>query len=217
MTNNKMFDDGCELDFGIKDTLEVYCENNVQKIYRIFLDEEITEPSKYRNVVNTLERATENDVVEFRINTIGGNLFSTLPIYNGILSASARTRAIIDGTAISAGTLIPLACDDVIVMKNSLMMCHSATWGAWGDLKSLRDQSNFKFQWARKLIGEVYEGFMSEEEIEDMVENSMEYWMFDDEIVERLQRRQEYMQKQESQKIVVPEKQLSTRQRKKSA
>lgn len=188
----KMFDEG-ELSLGLSDTLQVYSEKHSFDVYRVFIDEEITNPSKYRHVINVLEGASEDDIIEFRLNTIGGQLFAALPMYNGILNTEAKTRAIIDGPVISAGTFLALACDSVIVMKNTTMMCHAATWGAWGDMKTVRDQVDFQFKYTSKLNQDIYEGFLTEEEIDKMVEHSKEYWMQDDEIIQRLKNRQEYM------------------------
>lgn len=186
-----------ELNLGVKDTLEVYCEKNFSNTFRVFLDEPITEPSKYRNVINTLERATENDVVEIRLNTPGGNYYTTMALYNAILNCPAHTRAILDGEACSGGSMILLACDEVVVMKNTYMMCHAASWGDWGDMKKLRNSTTFSFEQIRKTLYDVYEGFLTNEEIEQMIEHSLEYWFGDEEIIERLKNRQEYLRKKE--------------------
>lgn len=185
-----------ELNFGMKDTLEVYCEKNFFNTFRVFLDEPITEPSKYRNVINTLERATEDDIVELRLNTPGGNYYTTMALYNAILNCPAHTRAILDGEACSGGSMILLACDEVVVMKNTYIMCHAASWGDWGDMKKLRNSTTFSFEQIRKTLYDVYEGFLTNEEIEQMIEHSLEYWFGDEEIIERLKNRQEYLRKQ---------------------
>lgn len=190
----KMNDDLEDMSFGIKDNLEIYCEKASSNLFRIFIDEEITNPSKYRNVINTLERVSENDVVEFRLNTPGGNVYSALSIYNAILNCPAHTRAIVDGVVASAGTFLVLACDEVVVMKNTSMMCHGASWGTWGDMKTVRDATSFAFESMSRLTNEIYEGFLTQEEIDKMIEHSLEYWMHDEEIIQRLKNRSEYLQ-----------------------
>lgn len=202
-----------DLNFGMKDTLEVYCEKNFFNTFRVFLDEPITEPSKYRNVINTLERATENDIVELRLNTPGGNYYTTMALYNAILNCPAHTRAILDGEACSGGSMILLACDEVVVMKNTYMMCHAASWGDWGDMKKLRNSTTFSFEQIRKTLYDVYEGFLTNEEIEQMIEHSLEYWFGDEEIIERLKNRQEYLRKQ-SEEIEKPVSKPRTRKKK---
>lgn len=186
-----------DIETSFKDSLEVYCEKTYSNIFRIFIDEPITHPNRYRNVINTLERVSENDVVEFRLNTPGGNVSTTVSIYNAILNCPAHTRAILDGEACSGGSVILLACDEVAVMKNTYMMCHAASWGDFGDMKNLRNSTTFSFEYLEKILHNVYEGFLSREEIEQMIEHSLEYWFGDEEIIERLKQRQEYLRQKE--------------------
>lgn len=200
----KMDDDLEDMSFGMKDNLEIYCEKMSSNLFRIFLDEHIAEPSKYRNVINTLERVSENDVVEFRLNTPGGNAYAALAIYNGILNCPAHTRAILDGSVASAGTFILLACDEVVVMKNTSMMCHGASWGTWGDMKTLRDATAFMFESMSRLSNEIYEGFLTQEEIDKMIEHSLEYWMHDEEIIQRLKNRSEYLKNKDMEEEEAP-------------
>lgn len=204
-----------DISFGIKDSLEIYCEKMSSNLFRIFLDEPISDPSKYRSVINTLERATENDIVEFRLNTPGGNVYTALAVYNAISNCPAHTRAIVDGSVASAGTFIVLACDEVVIMKNTSMMCHGASWGTWGDMKTVRNATSFAFEEMTKLVNDIYEGFLTQEEIDRMVEHSLEYWMHDDEIIERLKQRQAYMkEKEESKEDSVVKKPRTPRKKK---
>lgn len=189
----KMNEESYDLDFGTKDTLEVHWKKMTSNLGRIFLDEPITNPSKYRNVIDALESVSENDIIEFRLNTPGGNVYSALSLYNAILNCPAHTRAIVDGVVASAGTDIVMACDEVVVMKNTAMMCHAASYGTWGDMKSVRNHTEFLFDSMSRLTNEIYEGFLTQEEINNMIEHSLEYWMHDEEIIQRLKNRSEYL------------------------
>ena len=182
-------------EYFVKDILEVYREQQVITKYRVYIDELITDPSRYRGVMNILGSANENDVVVFHINSSGGNLYSAIQLYNAILNTEARTVAIAEGIVASAATLPLLACDDVIVMHNSFVMVHAASWGIGGDMKLIRDGVKFHTDHLETLIRSVYDGFMSEDEITDMIENSKEYYMKTEEVIERLKTRQEIVQK----------------------
>lgn len=63
------------------------------------------------------------DLVVFHVNTFGGRIDAAVSIRDAILAAKAHTVAFIDKRAISAGALISLATDEIV-------MTHGATIGA---------------------------------------------------------------------------------------
>lgn len=171
--------------------LPIYETHNVQRISKVYLDEEIGEPSKYRSVYVTLDSAKEGDVVEFHLNTPGGLLVTAMQINNGILTSEAYTRAVCHGRVESAGTFIALACHEIVIMPGTAWMVHAPSWGSGGDLKSVRNHVEFETRILTEQCLDVYEGFLSEEEIIDMIENSIEYRFDEFEIRERLEKRNE--------------------------
>lgn len=190
MSNKRKMDEDDLMEFMPIPLLEVYKEVSIQNKYRVFVDEVITEPSKYRNVINILESATEDDIVEFRLNTPGGNLMTAIQLCNAIENSAATTVAIVDGEVASAGTLFLLACDNVIIMKNTMVMVHPAKFGSGGDVKTVRASIKFQTEYIKDVLYDVYKGFLTDDEFEDMIENSREIWMRQDEITERLRNRQ---------------------------
>lgn len=172
-------------------SLPVYCKVKQSKEYRVFLDEVVTSPSYYRNVINILEDAESNDVVVFRLNTPGGNILSMLGIINAIKNTEATTIALAEGYVASAGTFIMLACDNVQVMYNTLIMCHPASYGAYGSQQNVKVYVEATDKWLRKMTFEYYKHFMTDEEIEDMIVSSKEVYMDEEELVRRLKIRQE--------------------------
>jgi ATP-dependent protease ClpP protease subunit len=187
-----------DFDLSVSDTLPVFCNVKQVRKYRIFIDELITEPSRYRSIVNVLDNAEDTDIVEFRLNTPGGNVLAMLSIINAIKNTEATTVALIEGQVASAGTFIMLACDRIVVTYNSLVMCHPANYGAWGSQQHVKNQVEAQDKWLRKITYDVYEHFMTTEEIDDMIENSKEIWMDENEIVRRLKIRQEKLNEESS-------------------
>jgi len=66
-------------------------------------------------VERVVDTATKNDVIALKIKTFGGRVDAAVRIRDALLSASATTVAYIDRRAISAGALISLACDTIIM------------------------------------------------------------------------------------------------------
>jgi len=189
--------DGDDLDMMMEaPKLEVYKETKVSNRYRVFIDEEICGSSYYRNVINILSSAGEDDVVEFRLNTVGGQVHSAIQMLNAISSTEARTVAIIDGLVASAGTLFVLACDDVIIKPLSVLMVHSPATVFGGPYGRLKDEAVFNLAYLHRITHEIYEGFMTEDEIAAMLDENKEFWMGEDEVYNRLAKRQKYIEQQ---------------------
>lgn len=66
-------------------------------------------------VERVAREATANDVVFLQIKTFGGRVDGAVRIRDALLATKAKTIAFIDQRAISAGALISLACDTIIM------------------------------------------------------------------------------------------------------
>lgn len=174
--------------------LPIYSVTNVVKRYTVNIDDYITNPSYYRNVIHTLDHASENDLVVFHINSGGGNVMTTMQICNSIDNTEARTVAVCHGITASAATAIALRCDEIYVTPGNSWLCHQPTWGSVGKTRDVRDEVDFFTKELIKWCHNVYEGFMTQEEIEDMIESGKDILMTDDEVKNRLEQRNEYLQ-----------------------
>ena len=72
-------------------------------------------------VERVVNEATENDVVALRIKTFGGRVDGAVRIRDALLESKAPTVAFVDKRAISAGALISLACDTIIMSEGASM------------------------------------------------------------------------------------------------
>lgn len=167
----------------------VYMKQLTSCNYKLFVDTPIGSPSDYRNYFACLDSATENDVVEMHLNTPGGNLTTAIQFRNMIQSSQARVIAICHGEVASAGTLLTLACDEVMVMPHTFFMVHSASYGAIGKQSDLKREVEFSSKYLDNLTKEAYHGFLTEAELHELIENGREFYMGTEEISERLQRK----------------------------
>lgn len=175
--------------------IEVRAFSQTSTKYSIDLTGEIGETSLFRNVLDTLEHAGEGDLIEFRIDSIGGDLYAMNAICNAILSTEATTCARLIGLAASAATLPLMVCDEVIIENNTQAMFHTASYGARGDTGTVKEFVAFSDSSLRELLWTFYEGFLTKKEFKNMVDNHKEYWMKGDEVLARLQARTEYFKK----------------------
>ncbi|MCH8326479.1 MAG: nodulation protein NfeD [Bacteroidetes bacterium] len=97
-----------------------------------------------KRIINEAEKADAKAII-FKINTLGGRVDAAIQIKDAILSTNILTIAYINYRAISAGALIALSCDKIV-------MSPGASIGA----ATVVDQ-------AGKKVGEKYQSFMRSE------------------------------------------------------
>lgn len=95
-------------------------------------------------VINEAEKAQAKAII-FKVNTLGGRVDAAIQIKDAILSTNILTIAFVNHRAISAGALITLSCDKIVMV----------TGGSIG-AATVVDQ-------AGKKVGEKYQSFMRSE------------------------------------------------------
>lgn len=101
--------------------------------------EEVAESkTSQRYFVDNLAGLTAADTVNLYINCTGGSVKEAIGIYNVLQRCPATVIAYIDGFACSAASVIAVAADKVIMPRNTAMMIHNASDGAWGTANDLR-------------------------------------------------------------------------------
>jgi ATP-dependent protease ClpP protease subunit len=172
----------------------------VHNKFEFNLDEDIKEPSYYRNLIEVLNNATEQDLVVLNINSGGGMLDSAISIIDALRNTRANTLAWISGSAYSAAGLIALSCQNVEVGEFATLMCHNSQYGLGGYTTDIKDRALFEHKMTSKIMQSVYRFFLSPEEIESVLMNKT-LWMDADEIIERLSYMQEKFQEEFEQEM----------------
>lgn len=87
-----------------------------------------------------VRRAIEDNqdaaVLVFEINTLGGRVDAAIQIRDAILEAKPRTVAFIDPRAISAGALIALACDNVVMTDGATIGAVTPVQASGGEVEA---------------------------------------------------------------------------------
>lgn len=158
--------------------------------YAYFLDGDIVEPSEYRELMQVLTSMQEGDTLDLMINCFGGYLHTTVMLSGAIRNCKGHVHGILNGVAMSGGSIIFLSCHSTEVMPHSTFMAHTAIAGNYGKLSdSVRSVTSSAKQ-LEVLYKDVYRGFYTEEEIEDILDGKDSYIEFE-EICERLDKREE--------------------------
>ena len=164
----------------------------------LYLDEEIREPSYYRQALYRIHNLSEDDEVDIIINTNGGRVDSAISIINAIRYTPAKVTGILDNKAYSAGSLILLSCPNIYVAEGSAMMCHMYSTGLVDKGGALISNLSFNDEQFKTLMSNIYLGFLSPKEL-GLLFNDKDFWFSASEIQERLLSRQKYLLKLQKQ------------------
>jgi ATP-dependent protease ClpP protease subunit len=170
----------------------IVCTQHVSNHYKIMISQSFGEVQNYDSAYNTLLEATEDDVVEFVINTFGGNYYALTQLISGIMQTDAHTIATITGTAASCGSMLALSCLEIRVLPMGEILIHNGS--ASSPTSKIADSVKatlFLSKQMERSFRMIYAGFLTEEEIVQCL-NGAEMHMDSDEINGRLEKLQEY-------------------------
>lgn len=144
--------------------------------------------SLYRECIEEIRDANEGDVVRIIINTEGGSLQTALAIISAIKQSEAEVIADIEGSASSAGSLIALNCHGIQLNPYSTLFIHAESFGAAGKRHEVKASVEFGLKWVEKIIRDSYKYFLTEKEIDLVLEGRDMYFDLED-LEERLERK----------------------------
>jgi ATP-dependent protease ClpP protease subunit len=181
--------------------------------FTIFLDDDIEEPSSYRDELYLLLTASESDTISIPLLTRGGSMDTALAFEEMLKISKAESTAILMGGVASAGTIIALSCTNVAVLDSATFMIHTASFGSMGQTNHVKAHVDFSHECIHEVIDRVYEGFLSPTEIQS-VKDGTELWLKADAIRERLQSRLKYFENKSKKAEQLLKKSLDTKPKK---
>lgn len=109
-------------------------------IYGVIGDSWFEESVTARQFVGDLRSLEENHSrINVHVNSPGGSVFDGLPIFNALRNSKAEIHTYNDGLAASMGAIILLAGSTVHASRNSLVMLHSPSTYAGGNVKDFEE------------------------------------------------------------------------------
>lgn len=160
--------------------------------YTVNITQDFGDAYTFDNVIALLNNATENDDITFNINSRGGSLFSLIALQNAISVTKARFHMVLLGEACSAGGALFLTegAASYQIGKHTMLMIHPVQcgtgYGAAGESQIRADANSIINE---NFVRSCYKDFLTEDEIEDVLQNNREIYMFDEEVNERLAKR----------------------------
>lgn len=151
--------------------------------------------SDIQDAIYALSIAEEDDTVQINLNSPGGSIHIADTLIMAMKKCLAPVHIIASGQICSAATFIILSADSFEISPFTTIMCHSASYGFGGSMEDVRNYTEFQFNQCMKTLRYYYFGFLSGEEIHDLVYNKRELWMDSKEFVQRFKNRMEAIEK----------------------
>lgn len=119
-----------------------------------------------------------------RVNSVGGDLFAGVAIYNALRAHPATVTVVVEGLAASAASVVAMAGDRIVVRRGAMMMVHAPAMLAIGQAEDLRQAAEV-LEKARDGIVDIYAARTGRpaDEIRGLVD--AETWMTAQEAVEQ--------------------------------
>ena len=165
----------------------------------IFIDDDIGDPSMYRDVIHCLATCNENDSVNFLINSNGGRTDSIWQIIEAMKGCRGDVAATVIGSAYSAASMLACMAPECYIADSAEFMLHTAHYGSIGTVPNVKGQTDFATKQINRLLDICYAGFLTPKELEEL-KNGREWWFDADEARERMLKRQLYLLKESKKK-----------------
>ena len=157
----------------------------VAHVHEFYLSGAIQDAEEYIEWFDVIRNASATDTIRIYINSPGGDLFTTLQFLRVMAETDANIVCSVEGACMSAATMIFLHGHSQEVTPHSLFMFHNYSAGTFGKGGEMYDQLQFERTWSENFMTEVYQDFLTPQEISSMMHNK-DIWMGSEEVVRRL-------------------------------
>ena len=154
-------------------------------LHHFYITGTIEEPEKYLDLVQTLKTVEDHDTVFIYINSVGGNLYTTIQIINAMQNCNGTVVTCLEGQACSAAAVIFLAGQKHIVNPFGAFMVHKYSHGVEGKGNDVATQVKFTERYYDEISYAVYGDLMTKDEIAQMLDGK-DFWFSSTEVKDRL-------------------------------
>ena len=161
--------------------------------YNIRLARQITDPDHFYEEFQVLKQATEDDIVTMDVVSPGGSLDTCVLFTRAMRKCAAPIMAYIGPTCASAAGAIALNADGWEIDEMSSLMVHTGSFGVGGKTRDVVNHALHQQKMVERFVNLTYSGFLTEEEIEQVL-NGKEFYFEGDDLAQRLENLQAYRQ-----------------------
>ena len=151
----------------------------------LYLTGEIKAADQYTDWFELIRSGGKSDIITIHINSYGGDLFTAIQLMRCIQESDAIITASVEGACMSAATMVFLQAQSFEISDHSAFMFHNYSGIAVGKGAEMFAQVSFEKKLIDKMMKKVYNGFLSETEIKDVLEGK-DLWLDGEEVALRL-------------------------------
>ncbi|NBP03129.1 MAG: hypothetical protein EBU90_24060 [Proteobacteria bacterium] len=162
---------------------------------------------------DVIRNTSETDIIKLHINSSGGHLFTAIQFMRVLAECQAQVICSVEGACMSAATMIFLSGNAFEISEHSIFMFHNYSSIIMGKGGEMYDNIIHERKWSEKILRGSYKNFLTEEEISSILDNK-DIWMDGEEVLKRLKKKQETVEKMIDDKTKVNKNATKTRKKK---
>lgn len=155
-------------------------------VHEFYLSGYIDEPQEYIDWFDTIRNATANDTIRIYINSPGGAVDTAIQFMRVLSETEATVVCSVEGSCMSAATMIFLCAQEFEITPHSLFMFHNYSGGIFGKGGEIFDQAVFEREWSSRFLSHIYKDFLTELEIKSLLDNK-DMWLHSEDVLVRCQ------------------------------
>jgi len=158
----------------------------------VFIDDDITDPRNYRDVIHCLATCGDNDSVNLLVNSSGGRTDSIWSIIEAMKGCRGEVSVTVIGSAYSAASMLACMAPECYIASSAEFMLHTAHYGSIGTVPNVQGQTDFATKQINKRLDEAYKGFLTDKELDEL-KKGKEFWFDAEEAIKRMDRRYKFL------------------------
>lgn len=166
---------------------------------KIFLYGPVESSFDFADAIEALARCERDDTVTIYLSSPGGCVSAVDALLHAIKSAQDKgvvVHCVATGLCASAATFVLLECTSFELSDGFHALIHNGSLGDGGSYNQFRASTTFYLKYMEERLREVYKHFLTEEEL-DQVMDGKDIWLSPEDWIERYSQRNEvYMQEQ---------------------
>lgn len=92
-------------------------------------------------------------LINVRINSLGGDVFEGVTIFNRLKQHKAKVVAYVDGIAASIASIILMAADEIVMSEGAQVMIHKPMSGVWGNSLQMQEMIDILDDIEEQMLG----------------------------------------------------------------
>ena len=175
-----------------------------QGTYVIHLNRCIENVSQFEYAIQAMNMAGEDDEVEIRLQSPGGSLDAADAFIHAMNGCKAHIHIVATGNCSSAASAILLNAQSFELSDGFSSLIHCGSLGTGGAFNEFAASTNFLSKFMPAWMSRTYMGFLSEQEITDLVKGQ-DIWLSAEDWIDRHNARNDWIAAQMA-KMQEPEK-----------